>query len=364
MKRKTQTDGLAGAGLEERAFLAWETASRDTLDFKRCYVDVSGDLVAGILLSQIVYWFLPARNGESKLTLERDGKRWLAKGREEWWDECRISGKQFDRAIGALEKLGLVETAVFRFGKSTAKHVRVCFEKLIERLRALGVDAPLGIPQRSIQELPKGQFESSPKVNSGIAETSTLLDVFKTTAETTAESTPPLPLPGGGDARSEWHGVNACRARMKPALPPLEWEDWLKANPGAVRAVGEPMLVDLLLGRGPGTPVFADAGVAAQWVAERCGITQTGFRKAVRGALQAKAERSGWGIATAAELAVTRYEKYCAMTSEMRFQWGPVKFFSGGHWLRPETWPVNQEAMRLSREAGVGMFHGRSRDAT
>jgi hypothetical protein len=55
-------------------FLAWEAASRDTIDFKKIYVDMADDLVAGLLLSQVVYWFLPDRNGNLKLRVRRREK--------------------------------------------------------------------------------------------------------------------------------------------------------------------------------------------------------------------------------------------------------------------------------------------------
>ena len=32
-------------------FLLWERASRDTLEVKRTYIDMAGDLVAGVVLS-------------------------------------------------------------------------------------------------------------------------------------------------------------------------------------------------------------------------------------------------------------------------------------------------------------------------
>ena len=85
----------------EQSFLAWEAASRDTIDVKRIYIDIAGeDLIAGILLSQILFWFLPDHDGKHKSCLESDvnGKYWLVKKREAWWYECRISPKQFDRA--------------------------------------------------------------------------------------------------------------------------------------------------------------------------------------------------------------------------------------------------------------------------
>ena len=49
--------------MTRQEFIAWEQVSRDTIDVKRCYVDIAGDLVAGILLSQIVYWHLPDKDG-------------------------------------------------------------------------------------------------------------------------------------------------------------------------------------------------------------------------------------------------------------------------------------------------------------
>jgi hypothetical protein len=102
-------------------FLAWEKASRDTIDVKRCYIDLAGDLVTGVLLSQIVYWFLPGK--ADKLRVKREDKYWLAKGRKNWWDECRISPKQFDRSIKILQNKGLVETRLFKFAGIPTLHV-------------------------------------------------------------------------------------------------------------------------------------------------------------------------------------------------------------------------------------------------
>lgn len=45
-------------------FLLWEMRSRDCIKVKRCYIDVAQDLEAGVLLSQIIYWHLPDKEGE------------------------------------------------------------------------------------------------------------------------------------------------------------------------------------------------------------------------------------------------------------------------------------------------------------
>ena len=136
-------------------FIAWEQASRDVIDVKRIYIDITGDLATGVLLSQIVFWSLPDRSGKQKLKILKDGRYWLAKKREDWWDECRITPKQFDRAIGVLEDKKLVVTDVFGFAGAPVKHVSLDFEELIRQIAAY---LPLG-------NLPKGQYGYSPKVN-------------------------------------------------------------------------------------------------------------------------------------------------------------------------------------------------------
>lgn len=106
-------------------FLLWERSSRDTIEVKRTYIDIAGDLVAGILLSQIVYWHLPDRDGKSRLRVQREGKLWIAKGRTEWWDECRVSPKQVDRALETLRRHNVIETRLFKFNGSPTVHVRL-----------------------------------------------------------------------------------------------------------------------------------------------------------------------------------------------------------------------------------------------
>ena len=93
-------------------FLTWEKASKDTIDFKKVYVDVSGDLIAGLLLSQIIYWHLPSKDGKSKLRVHKKDKTWLAKQRSDWWDEIRITPKQYDRAIGKVLLVNVEELEI------------------------------------------------------------------------------------------------------------------------------------------------------------------------------------------------------------------------------------------------------------
>jgi len=116
-------------------FVIWEKATRDTIDVKRCYVDITGDLVTGILFSQIIYWFLPNRRNQLKVKIQKQGRYWLCKERKDWWDECRITEYQFDRAIKVLCNKKLTIKKTFKFNGTPKVHITINFEVLREALK-------------------------------------------------------------------------------------------------------------------------------------------------------------------------------------------------------------------------------------
>ena len=87
------------------------------------YIDITGDLIAGTLLSQIMYWFSADKNGRRRVRVYKDGKYWLAKRREDWMQEIRISKKQYDTAINKLIKNGFVTTAKYHFNGAPVTHI-------------------------------------------------------------------------------------------------------------------------------------------------------------------------------------------------------------------------------------------------
>jgi len=127
--------------MNKQEFYHWESASRDTIDVKRIYIDIAGDLIAGILLSQIVFWHLPNKNGKSKLRVTHDNKFWLAKTRCSWNDECRIGPRQYDKAIKILLDAKLVESKVFKFAGNPTVHVRLNEEVFLASLESKCVNS-------------------------------------------------------------------------------------------------------------------------------------------------------------------------------------------------------------------------------
>lgn len=129
------------------------------------------DLITGILLSQIIYWFLPGKNGRPRVTIEKQGRYWLAKKREDWWDECRITPKQFDRAIGILEETGIVKSKVFKFGPETVKHISINWEVFLQRLEHVLNEFIASDESKAVPSVKDPEF---PKVKSGLPHTTSL----------------------------------------------------------------------------------------------------------------------------------------------------------------------------------------------
>lgn len=102
-------------------FLNIKKSELKRVNFEMTYVDMAdGDLIAGLLLSQIIYWFLPSKEGKNKTKATYKGKRAIAKNRDDWHEEVRITARQYDRAIKILQDLQIVEVKNSMFdGKRT-----------------------------------------------------------------------------------------------------------------------------------------------------------------------------------------------------------------------------------------------------
>jgi len=159
-------------------FLLWEQTTRDTIDFKTIYVDMADDLIAGLMLSQIVFWHLPDAQGRSKLRVHKDGYLWIARGRADWYDEIRVTAKQADRALGILEKRGIIATALYKFDGAPTKHIRIDSEGFLSAWRSV-------LQERGKSIFTKGENPNLPKVEMDVDERDNSLT--ETTSETTAE---------------------------------------------------------------------------------------------------------------------------------------------------------------------------------
>ena len=138
--------------MNKDTFLQIEEKNRQIIKVSMNYVDMAEDLIAGLLLSQIVYWFLPSKNGKSKLRIHRNGKDWLAKRREDWWKEIRITPKQYDRAISILVNKNFVKCSTFKFNGNPTVHITINWKVFLtkyEEIARVSFDDKIGYNQAS-----------------------------------------------------------------------------------------------------------------------------------------------------------------------------------------------------------------------
>ena len=112
--------------------LHFEQSAEDVIGVRRAYIDMcGGDINTALLLSQIRYWHMPNKStGKSKLRIEKEGVLWIAKKREDWWDEIRLTSKQVDRSIKLLVDLSFIEKKIFKFDGNPTIHVRALLSEI------------------------------------------------------------------------------------------------------------------------------------------------------------------------------------------------------------------------------------------
>ena len=197
------------------------------------YVDMAGDLIAGALLGQILYWFGAGKDGKSRARIVKDGFLWIAKTRADWWDEIRISPKQYDRAAKILKEKGFIEIKTFKFYGNPTTHIRIIPEAInaaldawkMEQVKSILPDgeepgasgfSPLGnnvLPEAETTISPEAEQWPSPQGNNVLPESGISLTEIKTEIEkeNTAENTHTL-------AAAPPEGVNAALAAHKSTM--------------------------------------------------------------------------------------------------------------------------------------------------
>lgn len=202
--------------------------SFERVSARKIFIDIAGDLVTGILLSQIVYWFRPYPDGTSKLRIERDGSYWLAKRRTDWWRECRLTPKQADRALKVLERRKLVQLRVYKFKRVPTIHIRLRLSDLSRRVKSMisPKGENLDLPQRvksigTTSDVQKGGIQPV-KISGGktSGEAAGVLEAFK--KKDAAETATPLAKVVTGPLLMKlWRGVVAHHHDTQGVMKPF-----------------------------------------------------------------------------------------------------------------------------------------------
>lgn len=165
-----------------KGWLASEAATHDKIEVKRIYIDLNeGNLYDGVIFSQIMYWHGTNReNGKPRMTIERDGELWLAKGYGDWLAECRIVEATARKCINRIEKRGLIVKKLWKFNNAPTVHIRIDWDQLEEQLKLICPDVSNGFDTRGqIGIDTTGQIDLIPDSKS----------LTETTSQTTTKNT-------------------------------------------------------------------------------------------------------------------------------------------------------------------------------
>lgn len=283
------------------------------------YVDIAGDLIAGALLGQILYWFGAGKDGKSRARIVKDGFLWIAKTRADWWDEIRISPKQYDRAAKILKDKGFIEIKTFKFYGNPTTHIRIIPEAInaaidawkVEQVKTLLPDgeepaapgfSPLGnngIPEVEKPLLPDGEQRNYPQGNNELPESGISLteNVTENKKENTAENTHTSAAapPAGDNAALAIH-----KATMEQIAKDFEecWREYpKKEGKQKARRAFEKAVRGIGTRKHDGTPytaaeILAETILYRQYIEKRLAHDEIEYRYVPTGG--AWFEREGW----------------------------------------------------------------------
>ena len=136
-----------------------KTISNFQTHIHHMYIDITGDFIAGALLSQILYWFTEDKYGKSKLRIFKDGHYWIAKRRDEWYNEIRITKHQYDVAIKFLKKNDYVILEKYKFNSLPTVHIRPNYEKINTEIQKWKDIARKGIVNGNVNQVLRNEYE-------------------------------------------------------------------------------------------------------------------------------------------------------------------------------------------------------------
>lgn len=100
----------------------------DDIRIDRITMQMVGDHAAASVLTRIVYWFSPTKEGQKRTRILKNGKCWIAKTDEDWYEECYVTKDQMRRIKSLLISLGVIDIDYFRFNGLRTCHYSLNIE--------------------------------------------------------------------------------------------------------------------------------------------------------------------------------------------------------------------------------------------
>lgn len=111
-------------------YLAWARKDRGFTRWNPVFAELTGSLLAGLVLARLVYWYTPTSGGASKLRVVRWGQTWLAKSTADLGREVGLTLGQARSAIETLRQQGYITTRPGMFNGKRIHHIQLNIDML------------------------------------------------------------------------------------------------------------------------------------------------------------------------------------------------------------------------------------------
>lgn len=108
----------------------------DTIVCKKIFIDITQNLVSGILLCSILRYYTEDREFES----EKADFLWIVRTPYEWYTDCRLDIDELNLAIGMLMRQELIVNKIFKHEGSYRRHIRLNMGMFLQRLKEAEVE--------------------------------------------------------------------------------------------------------------------------------------------------------------------------------------------------------------------------------
>jgi hypothetical protein len=147
-----------------RQFIQLHASYHYSISVNKMIIDIcDGDLNAGVLFSQILYWFGNDEHGNSRTRLIKNNEPCIAKEQNEWYEEVRLSKDQVKKSLKLLVQKGFIRVKNLMFNGFRTNHIWINENTIHDALDIyvnsknvlVGVKNPTGRrkkPDRSVQK--------------------------------------------------------------------------------------------------------------------------------------------------------------------------------------------------------------------
>lgn len=103
----------------------------EKISFKKVFADITNDIGSAIVLSEIVRYYIE----DLEFPIDKDGRFWITKTYEEWWESCRMHSDEVQKALINLGLEGLIASRFYVVKNVSTKCIRLEMGKFLELLK-------------------------------------------------------------------------------------------------------------------------------------------------------------------------------------------------------------------------------------